>query len=146
MNPELIHNLMIFAQHNWMLLACFVFIVLLIIVEEGKSKGSGGGQVNPKAAISLMNDENALVIDVRSKEAFKRGHVVGSISMPKDQFDVESPRLKNAKDKAIIVVCVKGNDASRVALTLRKAGYDSKVLAGGIDAWKAAELPLKQKK
>jgi len=146
MSPELWQNLIFYAQHNWMLLACFVFIVLLIFVEEGKAKGSGGGQVNVKSAVALMNDDKAVVIDLRSKEAFKRGHIVNSISMPKDQFDVNSPKLKNQTNKAIIVVCSKGNDSSRIALSLRKAGFDSKVLGGGIDAWKAAEMPFKQKK
>ena len=146
MNPELIHSLLIFAQHNWILLACFVVIVLLLLVEESKSKGSGGGQVSPKVAVALMNNDEAIVIDLRSKEIFKKGHIVHSISMPKDQFDIHSPTLKNNQNKKIIVVCMNGNDANRIALKLRRAGYDSKVLAGGLEAWKTAELPLKSKK
>ena len=146
MSPEFIHSLLVFAQHQWMLLACFVFIIILIIVEEGKSRGAGGGQVNPKAAIALMNNDEAIVIDLRSKEAFNKGHIVHSISIPKDQFDINAPTLKNNADKKMIVVCMNGNDANRIALKLRKAGYDSKVLAGGIEAWKNAELPLKSKK
>ena len=129
-----------------MLLACFVLIVILILVEEGKSRGAGGGQVNPKAAIMLINQDEAIVIDLRSKEAFNKGHIVHSISMPKDQLDPNAPTLKKHQDKKIIVVCTNGNDANRIALKLRKAGYDSKVLAGGLEAWKSADLPLKSKK
>lgn len=146
MNPELWQNLIYYAQHNWILLACFIFILLLIVAEEGKSKGRGAGQVNPKGAIILLNDDQALIIDIRPKEAYSAGHIVGSVSMPKDKLDPQSPLLKKHQDKAIIVVCNRGNDANRVALTLRKAGYDSKVLAGGLDAWKSADLPLKNKK
>jgi rhodanese-related sulfurtransferase len=146
MSPELIHSLLLFAQHQWVLLACFALIVILILVEEGKSRGTGGGQVNPKAAIMLINQDEAIVIDLRSKETFKKGHIIHSISMPKDQFDVNASVFKNNQDKKVIVVCAHGNDANRIALKLRKAGYDSKVLAGGIEAWKSADLPLKSKK
>jgi rhodanese-related sulfurtransferase len=146
MSPELIHNLLIFAEHNWWLLLCFVIIAIWIVVEEGKSKGTGGGQVNPKAAVMLINNDEAIVIDLRSKEAFKKGHIVQSINMPKDQFDLNAPIFKHNLNKKIIVVCMHGNDANRIALKLRKAGYDSKVLAGGIEAWKSADLPLKSKK
>ena len=139
-------NLWIFILHHWLLVSCFVFLILLIIVEEGKSQGSGGGQVNPSQAISLMNDDKAVVIDIRSKEAYKRGHIVGAISFPKDKFDLSSPKLQNHKNKAIIVVCQKGNDANRLGLKIRRAGFDVKILAGGMDAWKEANLPLKTKK
>ena len=146
MSPDLWHNLLYFAQHNWLLLAAFIVIVILIFAEEGKSRGTGGGQVNPKQAVALMNDHTAIVVDLRPKDAYKSGHIIGAISMPKEQFDVNSQKLKNHQHKSIIVVCTRGNDSNRIALKLRKAGYDSKVLAGGIDAWKAADLPLKTKK
>ena len=77
------HNILIFAQHNW-LLGLFIFLVLLVLVEEGKSRGTGGGQVNPKGAVNLMNNHEAYVIDIRSKDAYRAGHIVGSVSMPKN--------------------------------------------------------------
>ena len=57
----------IFAQHNWLLLAALVLIVFLLFLEENKAKGAGGWQVKPQAAITLINRSDAIVVDVRPK-------------------------------------------------------------------------------
>lgn len=143
MSPDTWSNLIHFAQQQWWLIALFVIVLLLILVEEGKSRGTGGGQVNSNQLVKLINDDKALVLDIRAKADFKKGHITGAISMPQGQFNVDAPILARSKNKVIVVVCVKGLSANRVALTLRKAGYDAKVLGGGIEAWKELSLPLK---
>ena len=139
------HQITSFAMTHWVLVVSFVAIALLIIAEEGKSRGVGGGQVNPKMAVAMINRDQAVVVDIRSKDAYKAGHIVGAISIPKDDIE-DSPKIKSIEGNPLVIVSAKGHDANRVALTLRRKGFDTKVLAGGIDAWKAADMPVMKKK
>ncbi|MDF1654506.1 MAG: rhodanese-like domain-containing protein [Coxiellaceae bacterium] len=132
-----------FIAKHWALCAAFVVVLLMILLEEGKSRGRGGGQVNPEGAVNLMNREEAVVLDLRSKQAFQKGHMVGAINIAKADVEISLKKLQKHQDKPLIVVCDRGNDSNRIALRLRREGFKKPlVLAGGIEAWKAAKLPL----
>jgi rhodanese-related sulfurtransferase len=51
--------------------------------------------------------------------------------------------LEKYKNKTLVVVCDKGISAFSAARMLEKSGFsDVVVMEGGIDAWKAQNLPL----
>ncbi len=130
-------------MEHWILSLAFVLVLIFILVEEGKARGAGGGQVNPEGAVKMINRDDAAILDVRSIEAFKRGHLINAINIPKDDIESKMARLKKYEDKPLLVVCERGSDSNRIALTLRRKGFTQpKVLAGGIEAWKTAKLPL----
>lgn len=136
-----------FIVDHWVLCGAFVLVLLMIVIEEGKSKGRGGGQVNPEGAVNLINREDAAILDVRSPSNFSKGHLVGSINIAAADIEANLSKLQKYQNKPLIIVCDRGNSASRVALTLRRKGFtEPKVLAGGIEAWKSAKLPLTTKK
>lgn len=137
----------IFAQHNWLLLAALVLIVFLLFLEENKAKGAGGWQVKPQAAITLINRSDAIVVDVRPKTAYETGHIVGAINSTKDTIMTTLSQKKINKERYIILVCKLGQEANKLIFQIKKQGYlNVKVLSGGIEAWKRAELPLVKKK
>lgn len=81
---------------------------------------------------------DTLLIDVREPGEFAREHIANAQSMPLSAFDPNTlPRGKR------IVVCrqigLRSHDA---ATQLAKAGFEAFCLADGIEAWKAAGLPL----
>jgi rhodanese-related sulfurtransferase len=131
-----------FMQH-WVLSLAFIIVLFIIIVDELKSRGKGGGSVNTEGAVRLINREDAVVLDIRSSELFKKGHILNAINIAKDDLDMNIKKLKKHQTSHIIVVCDRGNEASRAALSLRKQGFTNPmVLSGGLEAWKTAKLPL----
>ena len=89
-------------------------------------------------------DRAPVILDVRSAVAREREPGIrGAIATDHDQLD--AIRLRFPPDQAIVVYCSCPNEASAalVAGELAKAGFtDVRALAGGLDAWIAAGLPL----
>ncbi len=135
-----------FIGQHWVLCTLFVVVALIILIEEGKARGKGGGQVNPDGAVALINREDAGIVDLRSKASFEKGHMIGAINIPKADLEINMKKLQKYQDKPLIVVCERGNDSNRIAIKLRREGFQRPlVLAGGLEAWKAAKLPLATK-
>ena len=107
-------------------------------------KGSGGGsQVTPQQATLLMNREDAIVIDVRGGAEWATGHIAGARHIPLDQMEKHLPELEKFRTRALIVNCQIGGRSGTACGTLRKHGFEKVFsLAGGIDAWREAGLPL----
>lgn len=132
-----------FLAGHWVLVLAFFVVLAMIVVEELKAKGQGGGTVNVDGAIRLINRDEGVVLDVRAKEQYKQGHIINAVNVPKDDLDTSINRLQKYQHKPVVVVCERGNQSTRVALTLRKAGFVKPVvLAGGIEAWKTAKMPI----
>lgn len=93
-------------------------------------------------AIKLIND-SATVIDLRSAEAFGRGHIVSSRNIPFDELGARIEKLGGLKSKPVIAVCEAGMTSSKAIDALRKAGFESVYgLKGGMSGWSQAGLPV----
>lgn len=76
----------------------------------------------------------AQVIDVREKDMFDAGHILGARSMPYSSLKNSIPSLR--KDQPIYVYDQKKAMSIRAANLLRKQGYtDIYLLKGGYDNW-----------
>lgn len=104
---------------------------------------SGGQKVTPSAATLLINRRKAAVVDLRSTEAFKEGHLARSKNLPTQDFPGGLADLKLDKDSPVVLVCDSGTRASSFAGKFKKEGFvEVVVLEGGVKAWTAAGLPL----
>ena len=77
------------------------------------------------------------IIDVRSREAFNVGHILGAIPMP---MDVLVSRIGETIEPArdIYVYGETDEETAQAAAQLREAGYRNVAeLIGGLAAWKA---------
>ena len=89
----------------------------------------------------LQSGERPFVLDVRTEQEWKSGHIEGAHhihgGLLQDRIH-EVPR-----DRAVAVVCGSGYRASIAASFLKRAGYEevSNVI-GGMTAWTNAELPV----
>ena len=77
-----------------------------------------------------------VLIDVRSHEAFARGHVPGAVSIPHGKL-IASRLAEYSADTLFVVYCAGPhcNGAARGALKLAKLGRPVKLMAGGITGW-----------
>ena len=91
----------------------------------------------------LINQEDALVVDLRAAGDFQAGHIAGSKNVQMAQFDPENKQLAPARALPIVLVCQNGITVNGAAKRLRKAGFERvHILEGGITAWREAGLPL----
>jgi len=131
-----------FASNHTLLVSALMFSFFMLIFSELRRKARGITNVDPQAAVQLINAD-AMVVDLRSAEAYARGHIVNSRNIPMDELDASMEKLTKDADKPILAVCDAGITSNRAVDTLRKSGHDSVYgLKGGIAAWTQANLPL----
>lgn len=107
-------------------------------------KGRAGSSVDTTAAIQLVNQRQAVWVDVRPAEQFQAGHIAQAKSVPAD--DLEKKAASLPKNKPLILVCEQGRNAPRIAQRLKTLGFTEVVtLEGGMRSWFAANLPVTQK-
>jgi rhodanese-related sulfurtransferase len=108
------------------------------------SRGSAAGRVTPAQAVQLINREKAVLIDVCEPAEYAAGHAVGAKSVPLGRLEGSNELPKN-KTLPVVLVCASGARASRAAGTLKKLGFErTVVLAGGLAAWREANLPIEK--
>ena len=94
--------------------------------------------------IKNIIEKGALIIDVRTVEEYKEGHIHGSLNIPLDEIDEAMSWL--AKDVPAVLVCASGS-RSAVAVEILKSNGFEKVYNGG--SWnslgdiKAGGCPVK---
>ncbi|MFZ2649502.1 MAG: rhodanese-like domain-containing protein [Burkholderiaceae bacterium] len=109
------------------------------------SRGSvGGGKVSPTEAVQLINREKAMLIDVSESAEFASAHVAGAKNVPLGSLESSNDLPKN-KTLPLVLVCPTGARAARAVGMLKKRGFEkTSVLAGGLRAWRDANLPIEK--
>ena len=132
-----------FILDNWRLIS--VALVSASLLFWPVIQGAGAGGLSPTQAVQLMNREKAVVVDVCEAEEFAAGHVVGARNVPLNQLeDKLAAQVKN-KALPLILVCQTGARSGRALAIAKKLGYEqAQSLAGGLAAWRSANLPLEK--
>lgn len=81
-------------------------------------------------------DKDFVLLDVRSHEAYARGHVATAVSLPHGK--IIAGKLADHPDDTLFVVYCAGphcNGASRAAVRLARLGRPVKLMRGGITGW-----------
>lgn len=132
-----------FVVNHYILASLFVaFLVAILILESRR----GGQKISAQGAVSLINRDEAVVVDIRERKEFNEGRITGSINIPLSSIKSRAAELKKFDDKQIIVVDKMGQHSAMAVKQLNGEGYDKVVrLNGGIADWKAANLPLVKK-
>ena len=87
-----------------------------------------------KEVLKYIRQGNAVVIDVRDKEAFRKAHIPGAVSMPYDLFDETEEIFKEYP--VLIVCCERGSASLQKGRILSEIGYNVFSLAGGMEMWR----------
>lgn len=138
----MLHQFTQFVIHHWLLLAAFVVVLVMLIMEEVRAQ-SARGYVSVAEATALINREDALIVDLRDANAFRDGHIINSKNIPLVDFSRQMDKLSTHRERAIILVDASGLKTHTTAETLRKAGWQKvSVLKGGFDFWKSEGMPV----
>ena len=137
-------NILKFVTDN-ILLVGVAFASGAMLVWPALRRGAAGASVTTLQATLLINQQNALVLDVREAAEYEKAHVLGARNIPLGELEARSAELEKHKAKPVIVVCDDGRLSAKAATTLRKHGFEQVfTLSGGIGAWRQAGLPLEK--
>lgn len=135
-----------FLGNHAVLTAALIAVLIAIAVNEIFRLMRGGRRVSPQEAVRLINDQNALVVDLRPAAEFKRGHILGAMNAPYANLGEHLAKLKKAGDRPLLLCCGLGSVSVQAGLRLRKEGLEQIcALTGGLNAWQGAGLPVTTK-
>lgn len=93
-------------------------------------------KLSPEEAMELVTyDKSAMLIDVRTKDEYRGGHVDGSVCIPLQDLVNNPFSVCENRDNPIILYCIRGYKSSIAALTLIDAGYSRVYIIPGIEEY-----------
>ena len=97
--------------------------------------------LSPGDVAERLKARRAVLVDIREPDEFARRHVRGALSRPVSGF--EQAHLKIEPGKDVIFTCRTGmRTGANCARLAAAVDGEAFVLAGGVDAWAAAGLPV----
>ena len=104
-------------------------------------KRTAGASLNTLGATRMINDTQAIVLDVRATGEFEAGHLPNARNIPLAELGQRTGELPAGRP--VIVCCNTGMTSAKGAAALRKAGREEVFnLDGGLNAWRQAGLPV----
>lgn len=130
-----------FSSHPFLASAA-ALLALAVLAFELRQRAHAAAAVSPTEAVRLMND-GAVLVDVRSMNQFKDGHIAGARSLPGDQIAEGAKALDKFRDKTVITCCDSGITSGAAARKLTELGFKQVYnLRGGLAAWRQDNLPV----
>lgn len=100
--------------------------------------------VTPAEMLDIISGEHEeLLLDVRTREEYARGHIPGTINIPVQELTARVNELREDREKPIITVCSSGVRSAYAAMFLRGYGYTHvKSLDLGMHRWAEMGYPV----
>ncbi len=123
----------------WIFAAVVVLGVIAALIATSQT-GQASSSVTVKKASELFA-EGAYLLDVREPEEWNEAHVDGAVLIPLEELPGRVDELPTDRD--ILIICRSGNRSAEARDFLRQAGIMNTIsVSGGLNAWKAAGLPV----
>ena len=136
------NRLLDYSINHPLLAGGLVLMTLVVAGYEMRQRGVASSAVAPNEAIRLMNS-GATLIDLRSPNQFKDGHIAGARNVPGDQLAADPKAVARLADKTVVFYCDDGATTGAALRTLARAGIKNVLsLRGGLSAWKQENLPV----
>ena len=136
-------NIAPFVSNNLLLVMAFVVVLAMLLINIFGPMLKGYQVITPAMATQMINQQDALILDIRQDNEYVGGHIVNSTHIPLSFLNDRLGELEKHKNKPVIAVCRTGHRSSSACSTLKKAGFESVYnLSGGVIAWENANLPL----
>lgn len=106
---------------------------------------AGIAEISPAQTQQWLNSGDAVLIDVREQDEHNREHIRGARLLPLSRFGAAQAAALAKPGQKIVFHCKGGKrsaDACRLAASLAAPDRPIYSLAGGIEGWKSASLPV----
>ena len=132
-----------FLQGELLLTGTLFALIILLIVNLYSEKYRKYQVVDTNGAVSLMDDDELIILDVREEKERKAGFLTNDLNIPMGQVKAKMDSLD--KSKNILVYCKSGTRSDRIADILSKNDFQKvSSLKGGFNAWLKADLPIQR--
>lgn len=102
---------------------------------------TANAQALPPASFEekLQSTPSAIVLDVRTPEEYRTGHIDGALNLNYHDADFRAQIARLDKTKPVFVYCAAGGRSGSSATMLQELGFPAVYdLKGGMKAWKSA--------
>lgn len=132
-----------FLSQQWILATALLVCLILLMQYESRK---GGPLLSPQQLINKVNQQQAVVIDLRDAAEFDAGHVVDAINIPSAKLAARIVELEQYREKPVVLVCKMGQHSGGAGKILGANGFgDVSRLKGGMSEWQASQLPVVRK-
>lgn len=133
-----------FVGRNPILCVAWVVLLVAVLVTTFKSLTSKVKVITRGQATLLLNQQDAVIVDLRQHDLFRKGHITGSINLLPGEIKANNVgELEKHKAKPVILVDASGMQCQAAGNDLVKAGFEKVfVLKEGIAGWTGENLPL----
>ena len=104
------------------------------------------GRVPELTAVELSTqlvEQRVQLLDVRTEAEWRAGHIEGALNHPIQELGRVIDALPFAREDPVIAICRSAHRSIPAVRLLRRAGFEHAMqLAGGMNAWLAASLPV----
>ena len=103
----------------------------------------------------IKNTPELILLDIREADEFKRMHIKNSLHVPRGllegacvwNYDDTIPKLAEARDQSIVVICRSGIRSALAAKTMQMMGFEKvRSLKMGIKGWNDNDLEMLDEK
>lgn len=77
-----------------------------------------------KTDFTALIEQGAVVVDVRTPNEFKGGHIKGSKNIPLDRIGQQTEKIRKM-GKPVILCCASGMRSGRAAQALKRSGIEA---------------------
>ena len=127
---------------NWIYLLGII-IVIISLFSDSISSTSGAKNIQVPEITHIVNHQKGIVIDVRNKDEFAKGHIANSKNIPFSELESKLEKIKKWHKNPIVIICDNGVESRKAVKTLIKEGVENlHVLVGGLNDWRKENLPL----
>ncbi|MCI6199475.1 MAG: rhodanese-like domain-containing protein [Proteobacteria bacterium] len=139
-----LESLVAFAGRHYILSALFVLCLVMLIYTQIRIMLSPVKAISSGKATDLINNANAVPVDLRTDKEFASGHITGAVNLPvKLVNEGNFGAIDRYRNVPLVIVDQSGVSSFDAARTIRKAGFpEVYALAGGIGAWTDERMPL----
>jgi rhodanese-related sulfurtransferase len=131
------------AQTDNLVLAALIIISGTALFMPTLSTLISGKGLTPTDATIWINRRKANVIDLRTEEDFKSGHLPNAKNVALENLESSLKSLRLEQKYPVVVIGRGPAHSQKAAKELRALGYaEVGVLEGGINAWQTSGLPL----
>jgi rhodanese-related sulfurtransferase len=135
-------RLLDYSINHPLLAGGLLLMTLVVIGYEIRQRAAMASAVAPNEAIRLVNS-GAVLVDLRSSNQFKDGHIAGARNLPGDQIAADPKALEKLAAKTVVLYCGDGATTAAAQRTLERAGAKNVFsLRGGLAAWTQENLPV----
>lgn len=133
-----------FITNHYLLSFSLVCVVFLLIQDLISNSFNGFESISPLIAVTKMDNDKIVIIDVREPNEFVKSHIEKAINIPLGKIDEKLPSLEKYKTQPVIVTCQTGARSVPACKSLTKAGFEQVFnLSGGMQSWEDNKLPVK---